>query len=205
MLLRPAMIAIPSPFALSLSLPFSSGRLWPICSRLTDWTWIHATIWIFKHTNRIHRKRPQFGWKSKTLHHSLYRNTLWDGNGIYHANVMFYSRSLNFWIQPTQKVLRSIVKMFKEKLKYTWIWTKKLEVRLIKWKSTLNLASATLKKGSFESWRVAFPFIEEPNRWNKILNHTGIVVSPSFYSSFRIWILNLVENTYITYQLDLTW
>ena len=85
---------------LSLSLPFSSGRLCPICSRLTDWTWIHATIWIFKHANRIHRKRPQFGWKSKTLDHSLYRNTLWDGNGIHHANVMFYSRSLNFWIQP---------------------------------------------------------------------------------------------------------
>ena len=30
--------------------------------------------------------------------------------------------------------------------------------------------------------------------------HTGIVVSP-FYSSFHIWILNLVYNTYITYQL----
>ena len=76
------------------------GPAWRSYCSLTKWASMHATIWIIKHTNRIHREHLHFGWKSNTPHHIWSRNTLWDGYGIYHAKVVTcYSRSLNFWIQ----------------------------------------------------------------------------------------------------------
>ena len=62
--------------SLSLWTPLP-GRFWRSSFSLTEWTCMHATVWIFKET-RIRPKHPEFGWKWNTLHHSLNRTTLWE-------------------------------------------------------------------------------------------------------------------------------